>query len=138
MPWENPVVNFPGQLGIQNLFHIPLKQIAQGNFSVRIQAAGNYRAVAKHTNLIPQSVAEISALIFRRFQRGPVEFIPIFQIDLVPNPGAPGLFFPVSGEELGHSLQNLLVTLRLATLVPKPINCDFLPAGRLTIGKAVL
>ena len=54
------VVNVGCQGIGKNGFHILPEQIAKGKIPLMIQAAGDYRAITEHTNLIPQTVAEAS------------------------------------------------------------------------------
>lgn len=104
-----------------------MQNIAKGNISVVIKAAGDYRTVAKDTNLIPQAVAEKAAGVIRGSQIRPVEFFTVFQEYPIPDADTFGGFPPGFWEALFHFLQYDLILGILPAFIPEPVNDQKFP-----------
>ena len=122
----------------QNFFHILCKQVAQGNVTLVIQAAGDYRSVAQDTDLILQTVAEylIAAVIGGKIR--PVELVAVFQEDPIADGCTFFGFLPGLGKVVFHFPEDSGVLFVGTALIPQAVNHQFLALRGLAEGEAVL
>ena len=92
-----------GPGGCQNIPDIFLKNVAQGNAAVTVQAAGYYGAVTENTEMIPQAIAEETLPLNRGVLIRPLEALAPFQKQPVPDADTPGVFGPVSWQEASQT-----------------------------------
>ena len=78
--------------------YVLAEDISERNCAVGVKTAGNYRAVAQYTDLIPESVAEDPVTAVAGTQIRPVKFISVFQKYFVPDPDAPARLLPRFGK----------------------------------------
>lgn len=121
------VENCLGTGGGQDCIQLLLEQIAQSQVTLVVQAAGNHGTVAKHTDLIPQTIAENPVRAFLGGQVRPVKFVSVFQIDPVSQPGSSALCSPGLGEELLHGREDLLIFCIGTALIPKAVDGENVP-----------
>ena len=88
-----------------------------------VQAAGNHRAVAEDTDLVPEPVAEYTAAPIRGRQIRPVEFVAVLQKDPVSDSGSLALGGPGLGEMGFQSGQNFAVFLVFKVVVEVGLPC---------------
>ena len=77
LPLRETVVNAASRRGVQNLGKLLGQEIAQGDITFVIQAAGDYRTVSQNADLSPQAVAEAVFTAVRRGKIRPVKFVAV-------------------------------------------------------------
>ena len=122
----------------EDLFHSLLMQIAQSQITLVIQAAGDDRSVAQNAQLIPQPVAENLPAAVLCGQIRPVELVAVFQKYPVSHCDTLSPFLPGLGESFLQHLQDLLIHLISAPLIPKSQYNDLFPLGRFGKGKTLI
>ena len=103
------LVNGLGSGGLQDGVQGGFMKVAQGQVALVIQATGHHRAVAQHTDLVPQAIAEHPLAVISSTQIRPVEFVAVFQVDLLAQTGATALLGPGPGDKSRHGFQDLTV-----------------------------
>ena len=132
LPVAEAIIDPFGSGRCQNLFQLLGKYIAQGKISLVVKAAGNYRSVAQHTQLIPQAVAKypFTSLLGRQIR--PIELISIFQEGSLCDLNTLPLLLPLPKKGSVQFLQNLFVQRILTALIPQPVHHDLSPCGQLS------
>ena len=109
---------------IQDLLQRLLEDVSEGDITLVIQAAGDDGAVAQDADLITHSIAEYPLAALRGGKIRPIEFVTVFQVDPLSNPGAVAFGDPFLWEMGLQGLDDLRVQRVRSAVIPKPIADD--------------
>ena len=109
---------------LQDRVDIFPENIAQGDDTVAVQTAGNHRSVAKNAEMGLQTVAGKGVALNFGIAVGPFETLVRLDKDLIPDPGATGIGYPIAGDLLPQHLQRKVIFAVVRALVPKAEHHD--------------